>query len=70
MSHDLELERDGAGLGTGMEVTFRQPEGMTRITIVQGGSLVAGLRDQFARGRASIRYRLGRGVAARVTDRS
>ncbi len=41
-----------------------------RRTIVPGAFPAAGVRDEFAEGRASILAGLGRAVAARVTDRS
>jgi len=53
-----------------MEVTVREPDGRTRMTIKQGGFLAAGVWDEFAGGWASILGGLGCAVAARVTDRS
>jgi hypothetical protein len=61
---------DGSSGDMGMEVTFREHDGRTRVTIVQGGFLVAGVPDEFPGGTASILGGLGRAAAARVTDRS
>ena len=61
---------DGSSLDTGMEVTFVEEDGGTRLTIVQSGFPTAELRDEFAGGWPSILDGLGRVVAARVTDRS
>jgi hypothetical protein len=61
---------DGSGVGTGMEVTFREHDGRIRMMIGRGGFLAAGVWDEFAGGWASIFGGLGRAVAARVTDRS
>ena len=61
---------DGSSLDTGMEVTFVEQDGRTRLTIVQSGFPTAETRDEFADGWASILDGLGRAVAARVTDRS
>jgi hypothetical protein len=60
---------DRSSVDTGMKVTFRDHDGRTRTTIVQGGFPVAGVWDEFAGGWASILDGLGRAVAARVTDR-
>jgi len=59
---------DGSGVDTGMEVTFREQNARTQMTIVQDGFPAAGVRDEFAPGWASILDRLGRAVAARVAD--
>jgi hypothetical protein len=55
--------------GSGMEVTFGEQDGRTRVTIAQGGLPAAGVRGDFAGGWVSILDGLGHGVAARVTDR-
>jgi len=55
---------------TGMEVTVREQDGRTRMTIKQGGFLAAGVWDEFAGDWASILGGLGRAVAAKVADRS
>ena len=65
-----EAEADGSDVDTGMEVTCREQDGRTRMTIKQGGFLAAGAQDEFAGGGASILSGLGCAVAARVTDRS
>ena len=61
---------DGSSVDTGMQVIFREHDGGTRVTIVQGGFPAAGVWDEFAEGWASILDGPGRAVAARVTDRS
>ena len=61
---------DGSSVDTGMEVIFREDDGGTRVTIVQGGFPAAGVWDDFAGGWASILDGPGRAAAARVTDRS
>jgi hypothetical protein len=61
---------DGSSVDTGMEDTFREHEGKTRMMIVQGGFPAAGAWDEFAGGCPSILHGPGRAVAARVTDRS
>jgi uncharacterized protein YndB with AHSA1/START domain len=61
---------DGSSVDTGMEVTFQEHDGRTRMTIVQSGFPTAEARDEFADGWPSILDGLGRAVAARVTDRS
>lgn len=61
---------DGSSVDTGMEVTFVEEDGRTRLTIVQSGFPTAEVRDEFAGGWPSILDGLGRVVAARVTDRS
>ena len=61
---------DGSSVDTGMEDTFREDEGKTRMMIVQGGFPAAGAWDAFAGGCPSILHGPGRAVAARVTDRS
>jgi len=48
----------------------RRRDRRTRMTIKQCGFPAAGVRDQFARGGASILDGLGCAVDARVTDRS
>ncbi len=53
-----------------MEVTFRDQDGRTGMTIARGGFLAAGVWDEFAGGWATIPGGLGRAVAARDTDRS
>jgi uncharacterized protein YndB with AHSA1/START domain len=61
---------DGSSVDTGMEVTFQEQDGRTRMTIVQSGFPTAEARDVFADGWPSFLDGLGRAVAARVTDRS
>ncbi len=61
---------DGSALDTGMEVTFVEEDGRTRLTIVQSGFPTAATRDEFTSGWGSILDGLGRVVAARVADRS
>lgn len=61
---------DGSSADTGMEVTFRDQDGRTRMTIVQGGFPAAGVRDEFAGRWADILDGGGRAAAARVTGRS
>jgi hypothetical protein len=61
---------DGSSVDTGMEVTGREHDGRTRVTIVQGSLPAAGVRDEFAEGWASLLDGPGRAAAARVTDRS
>ena len=61
---------DGSSVATGMDVTFVEEDGRTRLTIVQSGFPTAEVRDEFAGGWPSILDGLGRVVAARVTDRS
>ena len=61
---------DGSSVATGMDVTFVEQDGRTRLTIVQSGIPTAEVRDEFAGGWPSILDGLGRVVAARVTDRS
>jgi len=65
-----EAEAGGSGVDTGMEVTVRDQDGGTRMTIKQGGFLAAGVRDECAAVWASILGGLGRTVVATVTDRS
>jgi uncharacterized protein YndB with AHSA1/START domain len=60
---------DGSSVETGMEVTFREHDGRTRMMIVHGGIPAAGVWDEFVGGWASILDGPGR-AAARVTDRS
>jgi uncharacterized protein YndB with AHSA1/START domain len=57
---------DGSSIGTGMEVTFEDEDGRTRLTIVQRGFPTPQLRDEFSDGWPSILDGLGRVVAARV----
>jgi uncharacterized protein YndB with AHSA1/START domain len=57
---------DGSSVATGMEVTFEEEQGRTRMTIVQRGFPAAEVRDEFAGGWASILDGLGRAVAART----
>ena len=61
---------DGSSVDTGMEVTFVEEDGRTRLTIVQSGFPTAEVRDEFAGGWPTILDGLGRVVAARATDRS
>jgi uncharacterized protein YndB with AHSA1/START domain len=60
---------DGSTVDTGMEVTFVEEDGRTRLTIVQSGFPTAEVRDEFAGGWPSILDGLERVVAARATDR-
>ena len=57
---------DGSSVDTGMEVTFEEEDGRTRMTIVQSGFPTAERRDEFAGGWVSILDGLGRVVADRV----
>jgi uncharacterized protein YndB with AHSA1/START domain len=59
---------DGASVDTGMEVTFAEEDGGTRMTIVQRGFPTAERRGEFAGGWASILDELGRVVTARVAS--
>jgi len=61
---------DGSTVDTGMEVTFVEEDGRTRLTLVQSGFPTAEIRDEFASGWPSILDGLGRVVAARATGRS
>ena len=58
---------DGFTVDTGMEVTFEDEDGKTRMTIVQSGFPDAARRDEFGGGWAMILDELGRVVTARVT---
>jgi uncharacterized protein YndB with AHSA1/START domain len=58
---------DGSSVDTGMQVTFEEEDGRTRVTIVQRGFPTAERRDEFAGGWASILDELRRVVAARAT---
>jgi uncharacterized protein YndB with AHSA1/START domain len=57
---------DGSSVDTGMEVTFEEDDGRTRMTIVQSGFPTAELRDGFAEGWPSILDGLGRVVSSRA----
>jgi uncharacterized protein YndB with AHSA1/START domain len=57
---------DGSRLDTGMEVTFAEERGRTRLTIVQRGFPTPEAREEFAGGWAGILDGLGRVIAARV----
>lgn len=57
---------DGSRVDTGVQVTFEEDNGRTRMTIVQSGFPTAGLRDEFAGGWPSVLDGLGRVVSARV----
>ena len=59
---------DGSSIDTGMQVTFEEEDGKTRMTIIQIGFSTAERRDEFAGGWASILDELGRVVLARVTS--
>jgi uncharacterized protein YndB with AHSA1/START domain len=59
---------DGSTIDTGMQVTFEEEHGRTRMTIVQRGFDTDQLRDQFADGWPSILDGLGRVVAARAAS--
>jgi uncharacterized protein YndB with AHSA1/START domain len=56
---------DGSSIDTGMEVTFQEEDGRTRLTIVQRGFPTPERRDEFAGGWAGILVRLLRVVVAR-----
>jgi uncharacterized protein YndB with AHSA1/START domain len=58
---------DGSSLDTGMEVTFQEEHGRTRLTIIQRGFPTPETRDQFTGGWAGILDGLGRVIAARAT---
>lgn len=58
---------DGSSIDTGMQVTFEEEDGMTRMTIIQSGFSTAERRDEFAGGWASILDELGRVVTEKVT---
>lgn len=58
---------DGSSVDTGVQVTFEEENGRTRMTIVQSGFPTAELRDEFEGGWPSILDGLGRVVSARVT---
>jgi uncharacterized protein YndB with AHSA1/START domain len=58
---------DGSVVDTGMEVTFEEEDGGTRLTILQRGFPNPARRDEFANGWPSILDGLGRVVAARIT---
>jgi hypothetical protein len=60
---------DGSGMDTGMELTFGEQDGRTRMTTAQGGSSAAGVRGDFAGSWVSILDELGHAVAATITDR-
>lgn len=55
---------DGSSIDTGMEVTFEEKDGRTRLTIVQRGFPTPERRDEFAGGWSSILDRLLRVVIA------
>jgi uncharacterized protein YndB with AHSA1/START domain len=55
---------DGSSIDTGMEVTFEEEDGGTRLTIVQSGFPTPERRDEFAGGWSSILDRLLRVVVA------
>jgi uncharacterized protein YndB with AHSA1/START domain len=55
---------DGSSIDTGMEVTFEEEDGRTRLTIVQSGFPAPGRRDEFAGGWSSILDRLLRVAGA------
>jgi uncharacterized protein YndB with AHSA1/START domain len=57
---------DGSSIDTGMQVTFEEEGGRTRLTIVQSGFPTAERRDEFAGGWPSILDGLGRAVSARI----
>jgi uncharacterized protein YndB with AHSA1/START domain len=61
---------DGSRVDTGMQVTFEEERGGTRVTIIQRGFVTPQLRDDFTSGWASILDGLGRVVAARAADSS
>jgi uncharacterized protein YndB with AHSA1/START domain len=56
---------DGSSIDTGMEVTFEEEDGRTRLTILQRGFPTPERRDEFAGGWSSILDRLLRVVVAR-----
>jgi uncharacterized protein YndB with AHSA1/START domain len=55
---------DGSSIDTGMEVTFEEEDGGTRLTILQSGFPTPERRDEFAGGWSSILDRLLRVVVA------
>jgi uncharacterized protein YndB with AHSA1/START domain len=57
---------DGSSIDTGMEVTFAEEDGRTRLSIVQSGFPTPERRDEFAGGWASVLDGLGRVVTARA----
>jgi uncharacterized protein YndB with AHSA1/START domain len=57
---------DGSSIDTGMEVTFEEEDGRTRLSIVQSGFPTPEPRDEFAGGWASVLDGLGRVVTARA----
>jgi uncharacterized protein YndB with AHSA1/START domain len=57
---------DGSSIDTGMEVTFEEEDGRTRLSIVQSGFPTPERRDEFAGGWASVLDGLGRVVTARA----
>lgn len=57
---------DGSSLDTGMEVTFTDDHGSTRLTVLQRGFPTPEARDEFTGGWGSILDGLGRVVAERV----
>ena len=57
---------DGSRVHTGMQVTFEEEDGRTRLTIVQRGFATAAARDEFAGGWPGILDGLRRVVAART----
>jgi uncharacterized protein YndB with AHSA1/START domain len=57
---------DGSSVATGMQVTFQEEQGRTRLMIVQRGFPTSERRDEFAGGWPSILDGLGRAVSART----
>jgi uncharacterized protein YndB with AHSA1/START domain len=57
---------DGSSIDTGMEVTFEEEDGRTRLSIVQSGFPTPEPRDEFAGGWVSVLDGLGRVVTARA----
>jgi uncharacterized protein YndB with AHSA1/START domain len=55
---------DGSSIDTGMEVTFQDEDGGTRLTIIQRGFPTAETRDEFAGGWVSILDQLRRVVTS------
>ena len=58
----------GSSLDTRMQVTFQREDGGTGMTIVQGGSPTAEMRDEYGSGWLSILDGLERVAAARAAD--
>jgi uncharacterized protein YndB with AHSA1/START domain len=59
-------ESDGSSIETRMDVSFKEENGRTRMTIVHSGFPTSEMRDKFAEGWPSVLEALERVVAARV----